>query len=274
MRKDAKMKKWKMTKKQMRKHEKKWKKWKWKKGPSLLSAIVGGNGMPFHLSFNLPCSALCIFSPNSTLLRCHNLLVVRFPQVLFLKPGAHGFRSWSSPFWIIPTDCPFPEFCFVPGAFQEFHGVSRRSDQSHFSSFHQNRIHWIWVLRYTTLDSFLQNRNCSLSTFFSRPRAEVTSHHQHVDMGNECHRCIYFQTCNYDTRDDADNYKTMFWILPTIDKRFSALVAGLDLGRIELFTSVCPFTFGTEEDACSGWDLLCVSHFFPHCLTAHRGTLV
>ena len=229
------MKKWQKWKKKwenMTKNEK----MKMKKSTSLLSAIVGCNGMPFYLTLNLPCSALCISSPNSTLLRCHNLLVVRFPQVLFLKPGAHGFRSWSSPFWIIPPDCPFPEFCFVPGAFQELHGVSRRSDQSQFSSFHQNRIHWIWVLRYTTLDSFFpQNSNCSLTTFFSRPRAEVTSHHQHVDMSNECHRCICFQTCNYDTRDDADNYKTMFFILPTIDKRFSALVAGLALGRIELF---------------------------------------
>ena len=30
------------------------------------------------------------------------------------KPGAQGFRSWGSPFWLMPPD--FPEFNFVPGA--------------------------------------------------------------------------------------------------------------------------------------------------------------
>ena len=67
---------------------------------------------------------------------------------------------------------------------------------------------------------FTQNSKCSLGTFFSRPPAEVTSHHQHVDVGKDCHNCNCFQTRNHDTRDDADDYTTIFFILPSIDKGF------------------------------------------------------
>ena len=67
---------------------------------------------------------------------------------------------------------------------------------------------------------FSLSRLGPLRTFFSRPRAEVTSHHQHVDRGNECHTCICSQTCNHDTPDDADNYMTIFFVLSTIDKEF------------------------------------------------------
>ena len=153
------------------------------------------------------------------------------------KPGAEGFRTWGSPFWIMPPDCPFLSqilsrtrcilrisWCVPP----------KRSIS--FSSFPQKRIHWIWVLRYTTLDLVSsQNSNCSLSTFFSRPRAEVTSHHQHVEIGNDGHKCICFQTCNHDTRDGADNYMTIFFILSTTDKDFLTPVAGLALRLFEFF---------------------------------------
>ena len=71
--------------------------------------------------------------------------------------------------------------------------------------------------------TFSQNSNCSLSTFFSRPRAEVTSHQQHVDIGNACNKKnICFQTCNHDTRDDADKHTTIFFILSTTDKDFNS----------------------------------------------------
>ena len=207
----------------------------------------------FYLSLNLSRSALCIFLCQIPRYFAVTIcLLWRFLKCCSSKLGAQGFRSWDSPFWLMPRDCPFsfPNFSFVPGASWEFHGVSRRSVQSQFSSFPKNRIPWIWILRYTTLDSFFpRNGDCSLSTFFSRPRAEVTSHHQHVDFSNECHKCICFPTCNYDTRDDADNYTTVFFILSTIDKGFLTLALRL----FELFTSVCSFTFGTEEDACSKW---------------------
>ena len=86
------------------------------------------------------CSALTlhIFSLNSTLLCWSNLLVVRFfLRCFFSILHAQGFRSWGSPFWTMPPDCPFHSrvFSFVPGASWEFHGVSRMSVQSQFSSF-------------------------------------------------------------------------------------------------------------------------------------------
>ena len=63
----------------------------------------------------------------------------------------------------------------------------------------------------------------------------VSPHHQHVDTGNYCHKSTCFQTCNYDTREDADNHTTMFYILHLIDKEFQleSQVWPLD------FSSVC-----------------------------------
>ena len=68
----------------------------------------------------------------------------------------------------------------------------------------------------------------------------VSSHHQRVEIGNDGHECICFQTCNHDTRDDVDNHTTIFLhlALPPIDKGFLAPVAGLASRLFELFTSV------------------------------------
>ena len=41
--------------------------------------------------------------------------------------------------------------------------------------------------------------------------------------------------------------------------------AGLAFRLLKLFTSVCVFTFGTEEDSCSGRDFLASLHFIPRC---------
>ena len=93
------------------------------------------------------------------------------------------------------------------------------------------------------MDSFFffhQNSNCSLNTFFSRPRAGFTSHHHHVDIGIECHKCICFQTCNHDTRDDADNHTTIFFILPSRDKGLKTLVARLAFRLFELSRQSVP----------------------------------
>ena len=48
----------------------------------------------------------------------------------------------------------------------------------------------------------------------------VSPYNQHVDKSNNSHGCTCFQTCTYDTREDADNHTTTFHILPTIDKEF------------------------------------------------------
>ena len=73
----------------------------------------------------------------------------------------------------------------------------------------------------------------------------VSPHHQHVDTGNYCHKCTCVQTCN--RRKSHDD------LLPLAyqRQRILALVAGLASRLVELFTSVCPFPVGTEENACS-----------------------
>ena len=50
---------------------------------------------------------------------------------------------------------------------------------------------------------------------------------------------------------------TIFFILPPKDKGFFTLIAGLASRLVELFTSVCLFPVGTEEDACPLPFLLC-----------------
>ena len=84
-----------------------------------------------------------------------------------------------------------------------------------------------WDTQPWTLFSLRTAAAPSVPSFFDLALT-LLLHHQHVDASNECHKCIRFQTCNHDTRDDADNHVTIFFI----------------------FTSVCSFTFGTEEDTC------------------------
>ena len=91
--------------------------------------------------------------------------------------------------------------------------------------------------------TFFSFRMASLSNFFSRPPAGFLLTIQHVDTGNESHKCICFQTCNHDIRDEANNYTTIFYILP--------LVAGLASRLVEPLSSVRPFPVCTEEDSCS-----------------------
>ena len=81
---------------------------------------------------------------------------------------------------------------------------------------------------------FFQKSNWSLSTFFSTSR-RVSSYHQHVDIGNDSHQCICFQTCDHDTRDDVDNQMSIFFILPAIDKEFWTFVAWLAFKLFKLF---------------------------------------
>ena len=63
------------------------------------------------------------------------------------------------------------------------------------------------------LGSFSQDSNLSLTTFFSTSRWGC-SYNQLVDIGNESHECICFQTCDHDTRDDVDNHTTIFSSCP------------------------------------------------------------
>ena len=138
---------------------------------------------------NSPCAALCIEAPTNTVnIRSsvslapsqgnktqfnvrHELayLLAKFHATLLIqsacrevssggcssKPGAQGFRSWSSPFWIMPPDCPFlSRIQLCTRCILRIACVSRRSVQSQYFNFPWNRIYWIWVLRYTTSDLF------------------------------------------------------------------------------------------------------------------------
>ena len=60
-----------------------------------------------------------------------------FPRVFLLKTGRVRISLMKFTFWDNASRLlfSFPNFSFVPGAFWEFHGVSRRSVQSQFSSF-------------------------------------------------------------------------------------------------------------------------------------------
>ena len=166
-------------------------------------------------------------------------------------------------FWIMSPDYLFfQKFNFVPGASWEFQVCPAEAFNPYSSTFR-----WIEFFGSESSDTqpwtFLssQNSNWSLSTFFSASRW-VSSHH-HVDTSNDSHECICFQTCNHGTRDDVESCATIFFILTTVDKGFSASIEGLAFGLFKLSTSVCVFTFGTEEDARSRWDLLCVSPLHP-----------
>ena len=129
--------------------------------------------VPFFYLSSISLAQQCAcFSPNSTLPRCHNLLVVRFPQVFTpqnraRKDFAHEVRLFG---YCLQVALFLSRIQFCTSCILRISGVSRRSVQSQFSSFPQNRIHRIWALRCTVLDVlFLQKSNCSLSTFFSRP---------------------------------------------------------------------------------------------------------
>ena len=168
-----------------------------------------------------------------------------FFRRLFLKTGRARISLTRFAFLDNASRLPFsvPTFSLVPGASQEF--LVRPAE-----AFNPNSSTFRWIL--------------SLSNFFSNSRW-VSFHCQHVEIGNDRHECICFQTCNHDIRDDVENRTTMFFILPAIDEEFSAWVPGLAFTLFKLFSSVCFFTFGTEEYACSRWEFLASLHFIPRC---------
>ena len=111
------------------------------------------------------------------------------------KPSAQGFRSWGSPFWIMPPDSLFlSRIQFCTKCILRISGVSRR------------RMEFIgsesWDKQPCTF-FFFQHSNCAGFPFTVRL----------VDIGNDSHKCICFQTCNHDRRDDVDTHTTTFFHL-------------------------------------------------------------
>ena len=78
----------------------------------------------------------------------------------------------------------------------------------------------------------------------------------------------------HDTRDDADNYMTIFFILSTIDKEFFNSSRRTGLQTVWVF-HVSPFLHFRSWRGYLFWvRFSCVFHFFPHSLTASRGMRV
>ena len=214
---------------------------------------------------------LHIFSTNSMLLCWYNLLVVTFPQVVVppnwaRKDFAHEVRLFGEclrvAFFLHPIQ--FGTRCIL-----RISGVSRRSVQSQFPNspnFPQNRTHWTWLLRYTTLDVFF---------FFSKK--QMILEYLFLDLS------LRLRTINLSSTQEAiamnasvSRFATTthgmmsmitrrFFILPTIDKEISALIARLAFRLFKLFVSLFLHFFGTEEQACYRWISLAHLHFIPRC---------
>ena len=82
-------------------------------------------------------SIVQFFSPNSTLFCCHNLLIMKFHQVLFLRIGRARISLVRFTFFeVIPSDCPFlSRMKLCTRCILRISGVSRRSVQSQFFNF-------------------------------------------------------------------------------------------------------------------------------------------
>ena len=188
--------------------------------------------------------SLHILSPNSMLLCWYNLLVMRFPQVVVPQHRARQDFPYEGRLfgWCLRIAL-LSRIQVVPDASWKFQVCPAEAFNPNSLAF--RRIEFVgaefWDTQPWTF--FFQDSNLSLSTFFSTSRWGCSSHHQLVDISNDSRECICFQTCNHDTRDDVDNHATIFFILSTVDKEFSALVVGLAFRLFKLFPSVCVFHF-------------------------------
>ena len=161
--------------------------------------------------------------------------------------------------------CFFPNFDSNQMHPENFRCVPPKRSIRNSSSFRRIEIIGLRVLRYTTLDFSSQNNNCSLSTFSSRPRAEVTSHQQHVDIGNACNKKTSvsrlvtathgmmpintrrsFSSCQPQTRDFNSSRKT-----------------GLQTVWVFHFSLFLHFLYWRGH--CSGGEFLAYLHFIPRC---------
>ena len=95
----------------------------------------------------------------------------------------------------------------------------------------------------------------------------------HARLENCWHECICFQTRNHDTVDDASNHTTIFFILATVEKEFSALVTGLaGLYIVQAFSvSLCLSLSVLKKMLASRWEFLAYLLFI---LTLSRGMRV
>ena len=159
---------------------------------------------------------------------------------------------------MMPPDCLFLsriQFCTrfilrISGVSRDHHSSTFRTAEFIGSEFWDTPP-WTFFLRIATYPWLL----CS------RPQAEVALT---ITLSTWA-TSTCFQTCNDGTLDVADNYMTIFFILPATDKESLTSVAGLAFRLFMFFRQSVSFTFGTEEDACSGGTFLASLHFIPRC---------
>ena len=139
--------------------------------------VFGPSRRSIHSEHESLLLSIVHFSPNSTLTCCHSLLVVRFPQVFIpqnrsSKDFAHEVHlfGYRLPLFSFPNSFLYqvhPEnfMCVLPQHSIPFLQLSVKCNSFDLSF----KIHNLG--RFSS-----KNSNSSLSSFFSRPRAEVTSH--------------------------------------------------------------------------------------------------
>ena len=158
------------------------------------------------------------------------------------------------------AECPnFHEFCWFlyQVAHKNFMVCPAESFNPISPAF--RRIEFIGFEFLRSLDLFPSEKQLLLEYLLFTASRCVSAHRQHVETGNECHKCICFQTCNHDTREDVDNHTTILFRLAHHRQGIFFFVTGLAFRLFNLFPPVCFFTFGTEEDACFKMRISCVS---------------
>ena len=85
-----------------------------------------------------------------------------------------------------------------------------------------------------------------------------------MDESNDSHECICFQTCDHDTRDDADNHTTRFFKLPTITKEFSSSGRRIGLKTVQaLSVNLCLLLTAMKKMLVSRREFLAYLYFIP-----------
>ena len=137
------------------------------------------------------------------------------------KPGAQGFRSWGSPFWIMPPDSPFSFPNFVSYQVHPKNFMVCPAEAFNPNSLAFRRIEFIgsefWATQPWTLFPLRIATAPWVPSFLDLALRLLLTISMSIQATNAT---IPSKTCNHDTRDDADNYTTIFFILPSIDKGF------------------------------------------------------
>ena len=119
---------------------------------------------------------------------------------------------------------------------------------------------------------FFLSEKQQMSTFFSTS-CWVSSHHQHVETGNDSHICICSRLVTT-THGMMSIVTQCFFILPAIDKDFGASVARLAFRLHKLFRQSVPSLSVLKSMLALGENFLRLSTSSHVVLTVSRGTRV